>query len=198
MGYEQYLRSADQTEETEATKGQALKDKEKQNKILAILLGKKGFDLIAELRNESIRSMMTGKDVYTDASGAPISLGRGVEKPSKGFLDTLRRSFYLKPSDFTPMDYSDVTGYTKQMASVQPPSAINNAFAGLLGGVGSVGSIVQGLSGMDTTGQRSAGEADKQKLSSAVDVALAASTLTPLAPVTGPLALGKSLLSWIT
>ena len=243
MGYEQYLRSAYQTEETEATKGQALRDKERQNKLILALLGVKGADLTMQLRNKSIRDRMTGKDVYYNERGMPMKLSRGVEKPTEGMLDTFRRSVWGKESDYVPMDYSGIEGLSMTKPAqiggeyivpgttpqynvpddlpiysgggVNDPYGVMSAFeeawgsgpeatqtggevGGLLGGAGNILGIVQGLRGLDTTGYRSASEANKQKWSSGIDAALAASMFTPLAPVTGPMALGKSLLSWLT
>jgi len=230
-----YLQSRYLLGEGEATKDKALKDKKKENKVLAALLTAKGADLATQLRNKSIRDTMTGKDVYYTKDGMPMQLSRGVAKPTEGILDTLRRSVWGKKSDYMPMDYSGVKGLSMTKPSVAdvssgiPSSSVmaqlgesmpldgNYAQAlesgsplefaqpetgglsgGLLGSVGPAMSIIQGLRGMDTQGYRSAGEADKQIMSSAADALLGASMFTPLAPITGPLALGKSLLSWLT
>ena len=234
-----YLQSRYLLGEGEATKDKALKDKKKENKVLAALLTAKRVDLATQLRNKSIRDTMTGKDVYYTKDGMPMQLSRGVAKPTEGPLDTFFRSIWDRKKNYIPMDYSGVEGLSTTNPSVAdvssgiPSSSVmaqlgesmpldgNYAQAlksggplafsqpetgalpgdspgGLLGSVGPAMNIIQGLRGMDTQGYRSAGEADKQRWSSVTDALLGGAMFTPLAPIAGPLALGKSLLSWLT
>ena len=214
--YERYLQSIYRTKQTKADSDLALSKKKRADDLTKFLLGYKGLDLASNLRNQHIRTEMTGKDLYYNKEGMPIHLSRGFENKPKNMIDTLRRNVWSKKSDYTPMDYSNLSTYKKgnpftssellklnDAEQFKARGIVPENFSAAEGASGPLSlssplnllSLAQNVQGMNTTGARTHSERTKHLLDSGADTALNLAMFTPMAPFAGGLKLAKSLIS---
>ena len=105
-----------------------IRKKEEALKLAYAQLFGNAVNFGSKVRNNYMMNKHGGSDPFLYRVGGeggtdfPVNIARGTLNKPRGLLDNLRRTMFLKESDFTPTNYGNMKNIRPSYASYNPPA----------------------------------------------------------------------------